>query len=305
MLRLDFINVGYGDAILIREDASGFRMLVDAGDIPKQAPPGSARTHAAAFLAKEGIRTLDLLVLTHLHLDHVGGLPQVLQSVRVRQALVNYLPPRSAWGTRLPQSDGLSPGGQALVTAMNQYLAALDLLRTQQTDIRLLRQGITLLPLAEGLSASAHLEPEPLHQRQAAIWEEALSGRADPAGMEELDQFINNTSIRLRLACRGGSVELPGDTYAACWERHDLAPATLIKLPHHGHRDSLSEKLLAMLRPQHAVISVSNSRQDDCPAPEVIRMLTGSGCQVHFTDALSRDGIQSPARASVPFHLET
>ena len=33
MLTLDFINVGYGDAILIRDTDAAFSMLVDCGDV--------------------------------------------------------------------------------------------------------------------------------------------------------------------------------------------------------------------------------------------------------------------------------
>ena len=33
MLALDFINVGYGDAILVRDTSAAFSMLVDCGDI--------------------------------------------------------------------------------------------------------------------------------------------------------------------------------------------------------------------------------------------------------------------------------
>ena len=75
-----------------------------------------------------------------------------------------------------------------------------------------------------------------------------------------------NTSIRMRLNCGKTSVELLGDVYAACWEKHDLSPCTIMKLPHHGHRDSIMPRLLDMLAPEHAVISVSNSRTDDGPS---------------------------------------
>ena len=33
MLILDFINVGYGDAILLRDTAAGSAVLVDVGDV--------------------------------------------------------------------------------------------------------------------------------------------------------------------------------------------------------------------------------------------------------------------------------
>ena len=79
MLLVDFINVGYGDAILLRETETPFAMLVDCGDarIGRSRPDGR-RITAADYLRREGIRELDLLVLTHLHLDHAGGLTHLL-----------------------------------------------------------------------------------------------------------------------------------------------------------------------------------------------------------------------------------
>ena len=80
-MTLDFINVGYGDAILIR--SGSFTMLVDCGDwTVGDGGPDSQRISAADFLRQEGIDTLDLLVLTHLHRDHSGGLAKLLEALR-------------------------------------------------------------------------------------------------------------------------------------------------------------------------------------------------------------------------------
>ena len=88
MLLVDFINVGYGDAILIRDMDAPFTMLVDCGDVHIGASrPDGRRTTAADYLQGEGIRTLDLLVLTHLHLDHAGGLAHLLPGIRPFQQL--------------------------------------------------------------------------------------------------------------------------------------------------------------------------------------------------------------------------
>ena len=105
MLLVDFINVGYGDAILLRETETPFAMLVDCGDarIGRSRPDGR-RITAADYLRREGIRELDLLVLTHLHLDHAGGLTHLLPGVRVREFWTNYLPPEEMWDRRWRQS---------------------------------------------------------------------------------------------------------------------------------------------------------------------------------------------------------
>ena len=107
----------------------------------------------------------------------------------------------------------------------------------------------------------------------------------------------------MRLNCGDTSVELPGDVYAACWEKHDLSPCTIMKLPHHGHKDSITPRLLDMLAPQHAVISVSNTRTDDCPSSVAIETLRTRNCTLYMTDAVKKDGISIPDHSSVHFAL--
>jgi beta-lactamase superfamily II metal-dependent hydrolase len=83
-LEIRFLDVGQGDAVLIREGNK--TVLVDAG--------GSARI--AAYLHSFGIDTLDLVVASHNHADHIGGMTAVLQSAVVRFYLDNGLPATTA-----------------------------------------------------------------------------------------------------------------------------------------------------------------------------------------------------------------
>lgn len=76
---LRFFDVGQADATLIQQ---GDRfLLIDAGD----------SAHAEELihgLQNAGVETLDLLVMTHPHADHIGGMAQVLDSFTVRQVLL-------------------------------------------------------------------------------------------------------------------------------------------------------------------------------------------------------------------------
>lgn len=67
-LTIVFFDVGQGDAALIRSP-EGATILIDGGPDPDL---------VAARLASLGVRRLDLMVATHAHADHVGGLPTVL-----------------------------------------------------------------------------------------------------------------------------------------------------------------------------------------------------------------------------------
>src|SRR4051812_14208829 len=69
-------DIGQGDSELIKT-ASGKTVLIDAGD----------RDHSPALLAQlaaANVTRIDLLVATHPHLDHIGGMAAVLAKYPVR-----------------------------------------------------------------------------------------------------------------------------------------------------------------------------------------------------------------------------
>ena len=75
-LTIKVLDVGQGDAILIRHQNQ--TLLVDTGDIP-------TRGKLVGYLKKEGITTLDKVIITHPHADHLGGMPGILDAFKVGQ----------------------------------------------------------------------------------------------------------------------------------------------------------------------------------------------------------------------------
>lgn len=69
---IHFIDVGQGDAALIECD--GEYMLIDGGDT-------SAGDKVYDVLKNEGVDHLNILVASHLHADHIGGLVKALTYV--------------------------------------------------------------------------------------------------------------------------------------------------------------------------------------------------------------------------------
>lgn len=66
---IQFIDVGQGDSALIECD--GCYMLIDGGDV-------SAGEKVYSILEEKGIQKLDILAISHLHSDHIGGLIKAL-----------------------------------------------------------------------------------------------------------------------------------------------------------------------------------------------------------------------------------
>jgi len=75
-LRIDFIDVGQGDAALVR-GPTGKVVLIDGG--PREAGPT-----LTALLRARRTSGIDFVLLTHRHEDHLGGIAEVVRAVPVR-----------------------------------------------------------------------------------------------------------------------------------------------------------------------------------------------------------------------------
>jgi beta-lactamase superfamily II metal-dependent hydrolase len=88
---IDILDVGQGDAILIRTPASKV-VLIDAGEAPRD-----ALQHLKAL----GVSHIDLAVATHAHADHIGGMTAVVEALPVKVFTDNGLPHTTATYRRL------------------------------------------------------------------------------------------------------------------------------------------------------------------------------------------------------------
>lgn len=82
-LKVTFIDVGQGDSILV-EFPGQKKMLIDGGGFFSGDFDIGERV-LSPFLWKKGIKTIDYLVLTHPHPDHLNGLISVARNFKVRQ----------------------------------------------------------------------------------------------------------------------------------------------------------------------------------------------------------------------------
>ncbi len=76
-LKVYFLDVGEGESIFI-ETPKGKKVLIDAGNI-------ITGYRVYQFLKKEGVGEIDLLIVTHPHPDHMGGVFLILQAIKVKR----------------------------------------------------------------------------------------------------------------------------------------------------------------------------------------------------------------------------
>lgn len=80
-----FLDVGQGDAIVVRSPA-GKVALIDSGN-----DPGIVH-----LLRRHGIDSIDIVIASHPHADHIGGMPAVLAGFPVRFYMDNGVPHTTA-----------------------------------------------------------------------------------------------------------------------------------------------------------------------------------------------------------------
>lgn len=82
-LQVYFIDVGNADSILIRQGE--VNALIDAGE-------RGDGDDVLAYLNQQGVKKLDLVIATHPHADHIGGMADVINGIPVDKFVMSFMP---------------------------------------------------------------------------------------------------------------------------------------------------------------------------------------------------------------------
>jgi competence protein ComEC len=251
-------DVGQGTAVLVRSGPAS-AVMIDVG------PEGGA---ADRCLDAAGVASLDLLVLTHLHADHVGGLDAVVASRPVAAALVTPYP-------RPAES-------RAAVAAV------------------LSRAGVPVATPAVGPALDVGSPPR-AGQAGSVRWDvlaPRLSAVASAYG--EDGSVVNDMSLALLLRAPGvtvaalGDLEIEGQGALAASVRRARAAAEasaparaedvdVVIVAHHGSARQ-DEGLAQLLAAELALVSVGSGNDYGHPAPSALSLYERTGATVLRTD---------------------
>ena len=269
---ITFINVGYGESILItcadpeHEDGQ-FVMLIDGGsNMDSEYTGESGRIRAIDFLRKKDIRHIDLLVFSHIHEDHTSGLVPVINAIPVKRYWTSVMPDAAHFG-KFIESSGLTETNRKALASINAYSMLMEKLQGQDfTRLHGVRPGY----FRHGDLSIDILGPD---ERYRDMVESFLNFCFTAEGPEALNQAIsettesiNNASLILRLNYKGRSVLLCGDTAAGGFSHiyyadPELLKADVYKIGHHGQPDSVTEALVRAVDPSFIVCCASNDHR--------------------------------------------
>jgi competence protein ComEC len=224
-LHISFLDVGEGDAILIQKGSQ--QILIDGGPSPQ------AISLELGDKMPFWDRTIDLVVLTHPHHDHLAGLVEVLQRFRLNQALY-------------PDSNGSSP----------LYDRWLEFIKEKNIQSTIARAGQQIDPGEGVLIQVLNPPPTPIAGSESDIDNNSAVLRLRSGGISflfaaDIMQAAERKLIR---------------------NRADLT-STVLKVPHHGSDTSTTAEFLAVVNPQMAVITVGADNKFGHPDEEVLERL--------------------------------
>lgn len=102
------IDVGQGDAFLIEDHQNDHTVMIDTGGVFTFDDRESmlAEKTVLPYLKERGIDNIDLLILSHMDIDHVGEAKDIINKKNVRNLMVNNKDPKlNDWSENIVEAD--------------------------------------------------------------------------------------------------------------------------------------------------------------------------------------------------------
>lgn len=237
------LDVGQGDAILVR--TSEETILIDAGDTDEA-------EKLKAALDQAGVKTIDKLLITHPHRDHLGGSAMVFQNYDVKAVYDNGQP-----------------------ATPNFYRTYLRTIQKKNIPYKTLRDG-DRLDFGGGVSFTVLSPTEEMVEE---------GGRGKDGKIN-----LNLNSLVGRLTYGDFAMMFTGDaekpTEQALLKRHhgNGLRCQVLKAGHHGSKTSSSAAFLKAVQPEVALISCGVGNAYHHPHPSVRRSYEKQHIDFYRTD---------------------
>lgn len=290
MLKLHFFNVGNGDSMLVEEfsQEKTFRLLIDAGHDILETSKTSMRMPLAEHLSRLHVHYIDTAIVSHLHIDHFGGLKQALENGVMINALYSpYTAPDL--NVELKKDPSYEHSPQECMVRLNAWAQTIQLAQRMGTKVLNLTECSQTLTDALTLDTIIDLKDEFAFQHR--VFDALYAGDAvSPEDAYKAAKLLNPVSPRFLVRYKGFTLMQATDCYGYIWE-DKAEKCDLLKVPHHGDSRSVTEKNIRACAAQVAVISASNlyNIKKDRPSPAIKDMIRAGGTRLYMTDPMENE----------------
>ncbi len=223
--RVTYLDVGQGTATLL-EYPSGFRALIDGGGSSFAATSVGERI-IAPFLWKQGIRTIDAIVITHPDADHYNGL-----------AFINdHFSPKTIWSKG---REGHDENFQKLIRLAEQ-------------------RGVKVLIPAVGDGLPAGEESLVCVTNLADV----KNGKIPSGPQKRNDGIVIKACAAELCALFPGDIGRESERFLV--DQGFAVQAEFLLSPHHGSITSNSSEFLAAVAPKHLLVSAGRAGKGNFP----------------------------------------
>jgi len=235
-LKVSFLAVGQGDAILIQTPYEQ-NILIDGG-------PGNQVLSGLGNNLPFYDKTIDIMILTHPHSDHVAGLVEILKRYQVKKILYTGV----------------------LHTAPD-YLAWLEEIKNQNIPL-------TIVDHRQDIELGQDLKLELLYPLTSLV-NVKIENLNDSSIVSRL-VYKNKRFLFMGDLSTEGEADLLTHNF-------DLS-ADVLKVGHHGSKYSSSMEFLNKVKPEYAVIMVGENNDFGHPHYRALKNLENIQAQILRTD---------------------
>lgn len=231
-----YFDVGQGDSELLQLP-NGKNVLIDAGT--------SESAKGLVKLLKDlGVSKLDVVIATHPHADHIGGMQKVLENFEIGQYVMPRVADKDVPTAKL-YTNLLTTMKQKNIKA-TQAKAGLSLMNDSSCKIELLAPKFAKYKELNNYSAVA----------MATIGEKKFLFTGDAEKESEQEMLKSGTDLH----------------------------ADVLKCGHHGSKTSSTVAFLKAVSPTAAVISCGRGNDYGFPTQQTLSHLTSIGAKIYRTD---------------------